>query len=72
MSSPKYVTKRGNSGNTLRDECLNEHWFTSLPPARAVIEGWRKDYNGVRPHSSLGSDTPAEFARRCGTERREP
>ena len=47
-----------------RDECLNEHWFTSLAHARDVIEGWRRDYNEVRPHSSLGNATPAEFARR--------
>ncbi len=55
-----------------RDECLNEHWFTSLAHARDVIEGWRQDYNEVRPHSSLGNDTPAAFARRCGTELRSP
>lgn len=28
-----------------RDECLNEHWFTSLPQARDVIGEWRRDYN---------------------------
>ncbi len=55
-----------------RDECLNEHWFTSLAPARAVIEGWRQDYNEVRPHSSLGNQTPAAFARRAQAERRSP
>ncbi len=55
-----------------RDECLNQHWFTSLAHARDVIEGWRKDYNEVRPHSSLGNDTPAAFARRWGTELRSP
>jgi putative transposase len=30
--------------------------------ARARIEEWRTDYNQNRPHSSLGSLTPAEFA----------
>lgn len=45
-----------------RDECLNTHWFTSLAHAREVIETWRHDYNNVRPHSSLGDRTPAEFA----------
>ena len=55
-----------------RDECLNEHWFTSLAHARDVIEGWRQDYNEVRPHSSLGNATPAEFARRARTELRSP
>ena len=47
-----------------RDECLNEHWFQTLPQARSEIAGWRKDYNEVRPHSSLGRIPPAEFARR--------
>lgn len=46
----------------LRDECLNENWFTSLADARATIEDWRRDYNEVRPHSSLGGLTPNEFA----------
>jgi transposase InsO family protein len=27
-----------------RDECLNEHWFTSLAHAQAVIETWRREY----------------------------
>lgn len=48
----------------MRDECLNEHWFTSLEEARQVVELYRKDYNEVRPHSSLGDQTPAEFASR--------
>lgn len=47
---------------TLRNECLNEHWFTSLADAKAIVENWRIDYNHVRPHSSLGNKTPAEFA----------
>ena len=44
----------------LRDECLNEHWFTSLADARRTVEAWRRDYNGVRPHSALGYRTPIE------------
>ena len=47
-----------------RDECLNEHWFTSLPDARRTIEEWRIDYNTCRPHSSLGYMTPIEYARK--------
>ena len=39
-----------------RDECLNEHWFQSV--AQVVIELWRRDYNEVRPHSSLGNVPP--------------
>lgn len=45
-----------------RDECLNEHWFTSLEQARAVIAEWRRDYNEVRPHGSCGRIPPASFA----------
>jgi putative transposase len=45
----------------LLDECLNTNWFMSLKHARDVIEEWRKDYNTVRPHSSLGGLAPQEF-----------
>jgi putative transposase len=45
-----------------RDECLNEQWFQSLPQARDCIDEWHKDYNEVRPHSSLGRIPPAQFA----------
>lgn len=47
-----------------RDECLNEHWFTSLAEARVLVASWRRDYNEHRPHSSLDYQTPAEFAAR--------
>jgi putative transposase len=45
-----------------RDECLNDHWFQSLPQARQVISDWRRDYNEVRPHGSIGRIPPAQFA----------
>jgi putative transposase len=45
----------------LRDECLNDNWFLSVRHAREIIEAWRKDYNSVRPHSSLGGLPPQEF-----------
>jgi putative transposase len=45
-----------------RDECLNQFWFVNLLEAQARIEMWRVDYNQERPHSSLGYQTPAEFA----------
>ena len=45
----------------LRDECLNENWFITLRDTRAIIEGWRVDYNECRPHTSLGGLTPMEF-----------
>ena len=45
----------------LRDECLNETLFASLPQARAVLEAWRIDHNAVRPHSALANRTPEVF-----------
>jgi putative transposase len=43
----------------LRDELLNGEIFYSLKEAQIVIEQWRKHYNTVRPHSSLGYRPPA-------------
>jgi len=48
----------------LRDECLNEHLFTSYNHARQIIDDWRRDYNNERPHSSLKGLTPMEFVSR--------
>ena len=47
----------------LRDERLNEHWFTSLTHARVEIERWRREYNEERPKRSLGGLPPAAYAR---------
>jgi transposase InsO family protein len=52
----------------LRDECLNEHWFTSIEHARAVIDAWRREYNEERPKKSLGGLTPAQYAKRLATK----
>ena len=36
-------------------------WFRTRREAAAIIETWRRHYNQVRPHSSLGYLTPTEF-----------
>ncbi len=46
-----------------RDECLNMELFSSMKEARVIIEDWRKEYNEIRPHSSLGYLTPVEFSK---------
>ena len=43
----------------LRDELLNREIFTTLWEAKVLIEGWRREYNEIRPHSSLGYRPPA-------------
>ena len=48
---------------SLRDECLNEEMFDSLDDARRKLALWRYDYNNVRPHSSLGNQTPVRARR---------
>jgi putative transposase len=44
-----------------RDECLNQHWFTTLEEVRQTVEGWRIEYNTERPHRALGQQTPAAW-----------
>ena len=55
---------------SLRDELLNEEIFDTLDDARddarRKLALWRYDYNNVRPHSSLGNQTPAEARRALG------
>ena len=48
----------------LRDECLNREVFRNGKEAQVIVEAFRQEYNNYRPHSSLGYQTPAEFARR--------
>ncbi len=49
----------------LRDEFLDREEFESEPQARALGTLWKGEYNTERPHSSLGYQTPAEFAATC-------
>ena len=46
----------------LRDELLDREVFNTLLEAQILIETWRKEYNQVRPHSSLGYRPPAPEA----------
>lgn len=46
----------------VRQECLNAHYFLSLPDAQEKVEQWRNYYNKFHPHSSLGNLAPEEFA----------
>jgi transposase InsO family protein len=49
----------------VRDELLNAEEFGSVLEAQVLAKGWRRDCNHVRPHSSLGHRTPAEFGEMC-------
>ena len=43
----------------LRDELLEGEIFYTLREAEVVIESWRRHYNTIRPHASLGFRPPA-------------
>ena len=43
----------------LRDERRNGEIFYSLREAQVIIESWRRHYNTVRPHGSIGYRPPA-------------
>ena len=48
------------------DEFLSLQWFRNHMDAKVGIEQWPQHYNKVRPHSSLGYLTPAEFKAQLG------
>jgi len=48
-----------NFNGKLRDELLNGEIFYTLREAKVLIERWRRHYNTIRPHSSLGYRPPA-------------
>lgn len=50
-----------------RDECLAMQWFKNRIDAKILIEAFRREFNEVRPHSSLGQLTPAEFKQSVST-----
>ncbi len=47
-----------------REECLNEHWFTSLAHALVIVEAWRREYNEERPKKAVDELSPAAYAQR--------
>ena len=54
---------------TLRAECLDAHWFTTLAEAKQIIEAWRQEYNESRPHRAHGERTPNEIAKEFAARR---
>ncbi len=53
-----------------RDEFLEMEDFESVPDAKEKGEWFRREYNTVRPHSSLEYKTPKEFSDECGERRK--
>jgi putative transposase len=49
----------------LRDEFMDREEFESVSDARSKASWWRREYNRIRPHSSLSYKTPKEFSTEC-------
>jgi putative transposase len=49
----------------LRDEFLERVEFESVAGARSKVSWFRREYNTIRPHSSIGYKTPREFGEEC-------
>ena len=56
---------------SLRDECLNVHWFEDLTDARDKLQAWRAEYNESRPHRALNNLSPIDFADQWATQRQK-
>jgi transposase InsO family protein len=39
----------------MRDEVLNREVFDTILETEVLVERWRREYNHIRPHSSLGN-----------------
>ena len=52
----------------MRDEFLEREEFESVADARAKARWYRREYNTVRVHSSLGYATPRELSAACDTK----
>ncbi len=56
---------------SLRDECLNVHWFEDLTDAKEKLQAWKSDYNENRPHRSLNNLSPLQYKAQWAKRRSE-
>jgi putative transposase len=56
---------------SLRDECLNVHWFADLTDAKEKLQAWQDEYNESRPHRSLNNRSPNDFVDHWVTQRQK-
>lgn len=47
--------------NSVRRECLTQHYFIDLEDAERALDTYREEYNNFRPHSSLANQSPVQF-----------
>ena len=56
---------------SLREECLDMHWFDDLTDAQKKFQAWRREYNESRLHQSLNEFSTSEFKARWAEQRSE-
>lgn len=56
---------------SLRDECLNLHWFQTIEEAKEHLEAWRQEYNETRPHRALNNLAPRHYLAQWAEQRPE-
>jgi putative transposase len=56
---------------SLRDECLNVHWFDNLTDAKEKLQAWQREYNESRPHRSLNNLSPLQYKAQWAERRSE-
>ena len=56
---------------SLREECVNVHWFEDLTDIRAKMQAWQQEYNADRPHLSLKNLTPLQYKAQWHTQQSE-
>ena len=61
VGQPRQNGTTENFNGKFREEYPSMEWFRNQMEAKAVIDQWRRHYNEVRPHSSLGNQTPDAF-----------
>ena len=49
-----------------KTECLNTHCFLTLADAHKKLEDWRKDYNELRAHGTIGNKPPVSLMTPAG------
>jgi hypothetical protein len=59
QTSQVLISPLRDAHQQLRDECLNTELLYTLREVQIIIERWRREYNTIRPHSSLGYRLPA-------------
>ncbi len=72
LEKSRFKWPLSGSDSVLKLTVQEINWFASIDDTRAIIDTWRKHYNHVRPHRSLGRKPPAVFANEAASYAQSP